>query len=283
MSDAAKIETESARPASGSDARFAVLRKCSRIWAIASIHGSADHLSGLHAALGERYEPGDRFVYLGNYYGHGEKVLETVDELLRFRRLILAQPPYTDLDDIVYLRGRQEEMWRKLLQLHFAGDCEEILDWMLAHGVRPTLHAYGGAEQQARAAIMEGLLAVSRWTGQLRQSIRAHPGHNEFMTGFRRAAYTDDEAILFVSAGLDPARDLSDQEDGFWWNTQGFGQIAEAGYGGFQRVVRGFEPAHEGIVETSSTLSIDGGAGFDGELHAVCLDRQGLIVDRVNA
>lgn len=282
MSDAAKIESEGTGQPTGTDARFAVLRRAARVWAVAAIHGDAEKLAALHAALGERYEPGDRFVYLGNYYGHGNAVIETVDELLRFRRLILAQPPYTHLDDIVYLRGRQEEMWRKLLQLQFAGDCAEILDWMLERGARETLHAYGGREQDAKAAITEGLLAVSRWTGQLRQAIRAHPGHNAFMSGFRRAAYTEDGAVLFVSSGLDPARDLSDQEDGFWWNTQGFGKISDAGYGGFSKVVRGFEPSHAGVVETTATLSIDGGAGFEGTLNAVCLDPKGAIVDQIS-
>lgn len=282
MSDAAKIKPANHSPPLGGDPRFAVLRKCSRVWAIASIHGEAEKLSALHAALGERYEPGDKFVYHGNYYGYGSAVLDTIDELLRFRRLILGQPAYTHLDDIVYLRGRQEEMWRKMLQLQFAGDCAEILDWMLERGVAATLHAYGGREQQARAAILEGLLAVSRWTGQLRQSIRAHPGHNEFMAGFRRAAYTDDGSMLFVSAGLDPARGLVDQEDGFWWNSQGFSTVARSGFEGFGKTVRGYDPNHGGIEEALAALSIDGGAGFGGLLNAVCLDQVGSIVDQIS-
>ncbi|WP_226893730.1 hypothetical protein [Nisaea sediminum] len=281
MSDAAKSETGQPSLPLATDARFAILRKCTRVWAVASIHGDAERLAALHAAMSERFEPGDKIVYLGNYYGHGGAIIETVDELLRFRRLVLAQPPFTHPDDIVFLRGRQEEMWRKMLQLQFAGDCDEILDWMLKRGAAATLEAYGGQEQQARAAIPEGLLAVSRWTGQLRQAIRAHPGHNEFMAGFRRAAYTEDGGLLFVSTGLDPARPLTDQEDGFWWNSQGFADLSDTGYGGFAKVVRGFDSAHEGIVETPSTLSLDGGAGFDGMLNAACLTRGGAIVDRI--
>lgn len=281
MLDAARPETGQPDLPPETDARFAILRNCRRVWAVASIHGDAERLAALHAALSERFEEGDKIVYLGNYYGHGGTILETVDELLRFRRLILAQPPYTHLDDIVFLRGRQEEMWRKMLQLQFAGDCDEILDWMLQRGAAATLEAYGGHEQQARAAIAEGLLAVSRWTGQLRQAIRAHAGHNEFMAGFRRAAYTGDGGLLFVNSGLDPARALTDQEDGFWWNSQGFADISEAGYGGFVKVVRGFDPMHEGLVETPSTLSLDGGAGFEGVLNAVCLTCDGETVDRV--
>jgi len=282
MSDAAKSEIGPPDLPSGADARFAVLRNCTRVWAVASIHGDAERLTALHGILSERFRPGDKIVYLGNYYGHGSTIIEGIDELLRFRRLILAQPPYTHLDDIVFLRGRQEEMWRKMLQLQFAGDCEDILDWMLQRGVAATLEAYGGQEQQVRAAISEGLAAVSRWTGQMRQAIRAHPGHNEFMTGFRRAACTEDGGLLFVNTGLDPARPLAEQEDGFWWNSQGFADISGTGYRGFGKVVRGFDPGHAGIVETPSTLSLDGGAGFAGNLNAVCLTRGGTIVDQLS-
>lgn len=282
MSDAAQNAIQNTGLPPETDKRFAVLRRCRRVWAIASIHGDAERLAALHAELADRYEVGDRFIYLGNYYGHGSGILETVDELLRFRRILLAQPPYTHPDDIVYLRGRQEEMWRKLLQLQFAGDCQKILDWMLARGADATLAAYGGHAADARAAIMEGLLAVSRWTGQLRQAIRSHSGHNEFMTGFRRAAYTDNGALLFVSTGLDPSRELTDQEDGFWWNGQDFNEIGLSGYGGFTRVVRGHDPARKGIIERKATLSIDGGAGFGGSLNAVCLDAAGEIVDQVS-
>ena len=283
MSDAAQNVIHQTGLSPETDKRFAVLRRCRRIWAVASIHGDAERLAALHDGLTDRYEAGDRFIYLGNYYGHGEAVLETVNELLRFRRILLAQPPYTHLDDIVYLRGRQEEMWRKLLQLQFAGDCQDILDWMLERGADATLAAYGGRPADARMAIMEGLLAVSRWTGQLRQAIRGHPGHNSFMTGFRRAAYTDEGKLLFVSGGLDPLKDLSDQEDGFWWNSQGFTEIPSSGYGSFSRVVRGYDPNHEGIVDKGATLSIDGGAGFGGVLNAVCLDASGHVVDQISA
>ena len=65
-------------------------------------------------------EEGDRLVYLGNYLGYAPHVRETVDELLAFRSAFLALPPYADPNDIVYLRGSQEEIWQKILQLQFA-------------------------------------------------------------------------------------------------------------------------------------------------------------------
>lgn len=283
MSLSSGLAIQSPAERNAPDERFAVLRRVRRVWAIASVHGEATRLARLHGALAERFEPSDRFVYLGNYFGYGGEIRATVDELLRFRRVVLAQPPYTHLDDIVYLRGRQEEMWRKLLQLQFAGDCRKVLAWMLERGVGPTLEAYGGTAADAEIAIKDGLLSVTRWTGRLRGNIRACPGHYEFLAALRRAAYTEDGALLFVSAGLDPAKGLDEQADGFWWNSHGFDRIPVGGFASFRRVVRGFDPEHRGIVEGPGSLSIDGGVAFGGVLNAVCLDAGGEVLERIEA
>ena len=44
--------------------------------------------------------------------------------------------------DIVFLRGAQEEMLSKLLQLHIAPNPTEILDWVFSHGVDQTIISY---------------------------------------------------------------------------------------------------------------------------------------------
>ena len=69
---------------------------------------------------------------------------ECIDELLLFRRAILARPD-ADCADIVFLRGAQEEMWQKLLQLQFAPNPVEVLQWMVAQGIEPTIRAYGAS------------------------------------------------------------------------------------------------------------------------------------------
>src|SRR5271165_6846706 len=98
---------------------FATLRAGTRIWAIPAIHGELEALSALHGALDVEFAVGDQLVYLGNYTGHGKAARETVDELLLFRRALLARPGM-DPEHIVYLRGGQEEMWQKLAQVQFA-------------------------------------------------------------------------------------------------------------------------------------------------------------------
>ena len=106
-----------------------------RIWTIGAIHGEAEKLNALHDAITPRLAFGDRLVYLGNYLGYGSAQFETIAELLRFRRIFLSIPPYVDAGDVVFLRGAQEEMWQKLLQLQFSVRPAEILEWMLARGV----------------------------------------------------------------------------------------------------------------------------------------------------
>ena len=54
--------------------------------------------------------------------------------------------------DLVYLRGAQEEMWQKLLQLQFAPNPQDVLRWMLGQGVETTLRAYGGAAEVGLSA-----------------------------------------------------------------------------------------------------------------------------------
>ncbi len=259
---------------------FGILEKPLRIWAVGAIHGEAMRLRDLHEALLGRLCVGDRIVYLGNYFGIGPMVRETIDELIEFRRTFLTIPG-AEPEDIVFLRGAQEEMWRKMLQIQLATIPQDVFDWMIERGAEATLRAYGGNVNEARVRFREGILSTTRWTGTLRQAMAASPGHNELMSSLRRAAYTDNGRLLFVHAGIDPNRPLSEQKDTFWWGAPYFAAI-DAPFNGFDKVIRGFDPEHGGLVETRHTLSIDGGCGCGGELLAVCLSPEGEIIDRLS-
>ncbi|MFY7958613.1 MAG: hypothetical protein ACOVVK_00915 [Elsteraceae bacterium] len=261
--------------------RFVRLRAGRPIWAIAAVHGQLDRLSQLHENLSRRIELGDAVVYLGNYIGVGSQTLEVIEQLLRMRVWLLARPFATSCD-VAFLRGAQEEMWGKLLQLHFAPNPRDVLGWMMSRGVDATLAAYGGDANAGMIAANEGPVALSRWTQSLRDSMARRPGHTALMTGLRRAAFTQDQRLLFVHAGLDPARPLDRQGDSFWWAARGFEGIAE-GYDPFALVVRGFDPARRGVLRTDSTLSIDAGCGYGGPLVAVRLSPDGTELDRIEA
>jgi serine/threonine protein phosphatase 1 len=257
--------------------KFGHLHLAHRVWAVAAIHGDVDRLMRLHDALDARFEHGDRIVYLGNFMGRGARVGDTIDELLAFRRHLLARPGM-EADDIIFLRGAQEEMWRKLMEIQFARDPRDVFAWMLKEGVGATLAAYGGDIERAPAILREGTLNIARWTMALRSAMRARPGHDELFGELRRAAVTDGGELLLVSAGVDPTRPLEEQGDSFWWGSGYFDRLDER-YGGFRLVVRGFDRARQPASVGKVTASIDGGCGFGGTLNAACFTLAGETAD----
>jgi len=257
------------------------LARARRVWAVGSIHGDARRVAALHARLAPRLNAGDRLVYLGNFTGFGPAAAATLDALIRFRSLFLARRN-AFMGDIAFLRGSQEEMWQKLLELQFAPNPREVLPWMLDHGMGATLESYGVDAKQGLAAARDGVLSLTRWTASLRAAIEARAGHRQLMTALRRAAFTDDGALLFVHAGINPQKPLDLQGDTFWWCDRDILQL-EAPFAGFKRVVRGIDHRHAGIVEARHAVSIDGGSGFGGPLVAACFTPDGNIVDHLEA
>jgi len=272
-----------ARPGASTDGGevFATIRCAVRVWAVAAIHGEADRLRRLHDLLNARFAHGDRLVYLGNALGHGAEIGATVDELLGFRRHLLCRPGM-EPGDIVYLRGAQEEMWHKLLQLQFAPNPAEVLDWMLAHGVGATLTAYGGNAEECRARIREGALALTRWTSALRQAMQAQPGHDALMAELRRYAVTANGQMLFVHAGIDPSRPLSEQRDTLWWGGDDVAAL-EAPFGSFQLVVAGYDRNSRGAQIGPYGANLDAGCGSGGALVAACFTADGVLADQIEA
>jgi serine/threonine protein phosphatase 1 len=259
--------------------RFALLPAGGRIWAVAAIHGEAVRLGRLHAQLRRVLTEQDRLVYLGNYLGHTADVVETLDEMLVFRLWFLARSG-ARLCHLAHLRGAQEEMWQKLLQLQFATNPREVLAWMRGQGIDATIRAYAGRPEQGQAAARDGAVSIGRWTVALREAVRRHAGHDQLLNGLKRAALTEDQRCLFVHAGLDVNRPLHAQSDSFWWGSGTFAQPDQP-YGTFVRVVRGYDRHHPGIVETAHHATVDAGAGFGGTLAAAAFDSAGRLVDRL--
>jgi serine/threonine protein phosphatase 1 len=161
-------------------------------------------------------------------------------------------------------------MLHKLLELQFAIDPGEVLRWMIGQGIGSVITAYGGNTRDGEIASAQGAGAVTRWTQSLRANLNGTPGHRDFFSALKHAAYTADGALVFVHAGIEPERPLDAQGDGLWWNTAGFEGLASPFFG-TERVVRGLDPEHRGVVETEFTLSLDGGCGFGGNLIAAMI------------
>ena len=121
-------------------------------------------------------------------------------------------------ESIVFLRGAQEEMFSKLLQLQLAPNPSEIVEWMFDHGVNQTIRSYGFLESEVKNIASSGTLKISKWTSQLNRVLHLNPGHTQYFLNLKHAAYSHTKKILFVNRGVDITRPLSAQNDCFWWD-----------------------------------------------------------------
>ena len=241
-----------------------------RIWAIASVHGELESLCSIHKKIAADYQIGDRIIYLGNILGIGSEIKATLNEALLFRRALIASPGAT-CDDIIYLRGAQEEIWSKLLKLQFAPNPSRVLEWAIDQGAGATISAYGADSKEGLRLASKGTVALSRWTAELRKAIDREDGHGEYMSALKHVAYTEDNALLFVNAGIDPRLTLEKQGDVFWWGHSAFNDKRE-NHTGFSTLVRGYDFSHGGLSIDKHTITLDDGCGFDGTLAAALFD-----------
>jgi serine/threonine protein phosphatase 1 len=258
------------------NSKFSKLGSPHRVWAVGSVHGDINKLTSLHDNILKNIKLGDRIVYLGNYTGHGDHSAECIDELLTFRRMALAIPGMRP-SDLVYLRGTQEEMLQKLLQLQFATNPADVLLWMLGNGLSNTLKSYGLCPHDGIESCRQGVMELIKWTHVVRQAIRERTGHEMLSTQLKQAALTDKSShypMLFVNSGLEPDKDLSAQGDSFWWASDHFEAMSER-YKPFEKIVRGYDPAHKGVHLNCITATIDGGCGFGGTLAGAAFTASG--------
>lgn len=118
-------------------ASIARLRGGGTTWALGALAGDDGALERLGSALMQHWQPGDRLVVLGNMLGAAGNTPRTLDLMLRLRRRLLARPG-AEVEDFVFLRGPQEEIWHKALQLQFALAPLDVLDWMLSRDWPPS-------------------------------------------------------------------------------------------------------------------------------------------------
>jgi len=268
------------------DCRFADLGQAERIFAIPSVHGDIIKLNKIHENLFYNFKAGDRLVYMGNYTGYGQYSRETINAILSFRRCLLSIPGVKP-SDITYLRGTQEEMWQKLMQLQFAPNPGAILEWMLGKGLAQTMESYGIDVMEAKRVSYEGVIRLSRWTDKARSIVYSNAGHDIFGSQFKRAAYTSCHTqkstgvcypLLFVNAGVDFAKSLEDQGDCFWWGHPHFKSMLSA-YKPYNKVFRGFDPEFGGYDNGSITATLDDNCGRGGSLLCAQINATGDIID----
>lgn len=266
--------------------KFTNLGAPRKIWTVAAVHGQCDSLARVHEKIFAEFQPGDRLVYTGNYFcaENGANPKEAIDALLAFRRKLMAVPGVM-ADDIIYLRGVQEELWTKLTQIQMAQSPRQVIEWISQTypEMDTLLKAYGTSLLEAGRVAREGILSLTRWSGALKKNQRAHAGAEKFFTSLRRAAFTEqrqsnDNNILFVHAGINPSKPLMEQNDQFWWAHKNFTAM-QSPYAPFRTVVRGSDPQGGGVKLGDIHVSLDGGCGKGGQLVCAQLTAGGDVLD----
>ena len=226
---------------------FVELKKSGKIWAIGSIHSNLKSFSSIKKFILKNFNSDDKLIFLGNVIGLGDSPKETLTSVIELRFNLMAKFKLKP-ETIVFLRGAQEEMFSKLLQLQLAPNPTEIVEWMFDHGVNKTINSYGFSENEVKNIAASGTINITKWTSNLNKCLQMNPGHAQYFLNLKHAAYSYSKKILFVNRGVDITRPLSAQNDCFWWGFQNFSKIQEP-YKTFSRIVRGYESEHLNNLE----------------------------------
>ena len=229
--------------------KFQEFTNTDRIWAIGSLHSSIESFQSIKKYILSNFKNGDKLIFLGNIIGYNKYSKEIITDVLNLRFSLMSKFNL-DHEDIVFLRGAQEEMFSKLLQLQIAPNPREIINWIFSHGVDQTLVSYDFEPDQFRNIATQGAIQINKLTSRLNKKISETPGHKEFFSNLKHAAFNSDMEVLFVNRGVDLSRPLSAQNDCFWWGYQNFSYINKP-YNSFRRIVRGYQSNMHNDLEHS--------------------------------
>ena len=231
------------------ESNFVEFKNEGRIWAVGSIHSNLNSFNSIKNYILSNFKKGDKLVFLGNVIGLGNFSKETISSVIDLRFRLMSKFTIKP-EHIVFLRGAQEEMFSKILQLQIAPNPVEIVDWMFEHGVDKTLSSYGFSKEEVINTASSGTVSISKWTSKLNHIFQINPGHKEYFLNLKHAAYSFSKKILFVNRGVDITRPLSAQNDCFWWGYQNFSKINKP-YNSFIRIVRGYQSNNDNEMENS--------------------------------
>jgi serine/threonine protein phosphatase 1 len=208
-------------------------------YAIADVHGRADLLKSLIAfciADAAAVSASPRFIFLGDICDKGPCSREAYD--------IVAEV-LTSYPDSVLLKGNHDDMFERSV-----GRLQRnaVAAWLQRGGVQ-TLNSYSHGDLE---------LAV-----QVAGTI--HADHVRMVRESR--LMVDDGDFLFVHAGIDPSKSLSEQteRDLIWLRDPFMGHVGDLG----RIVVHGHSIVGDRPVATENRISLDTGAYASGRLTAM--------------
>jgi Calcineurin-like phosphoesterase len=219
-----------------------------RIYAVSDIHGCADQLQGVFAAIDHhlaRSEPARALhVFLGDYIDRGPASRQTIDLLIeRGRR-----------HESIFLKGNHEAFLSEVLQ-----DASRLEAWKEFGGLQ-TLMSYGLApslkpDRDEQIELVQALL-------------RGMPDHHRLFFGNLTSSFVCGD-FFFAHAGVRPGVPLRKQsEEDLLWIRDEFLQCEED-FGKF--VVHGHTPVAKPEIR-SNRINIDTGAYATGILTLLTIE-----------
>ena len=111
------------------ESNFVEFQNAKRIWAVGSVHSNYESFNSIKDHLLSNFDEGDKLIILGNVIGLGDKAKDTISSIIDLRFKLMAKFQLQP-EEIVFLRGAQEEMFLKLMQLQIAPNPQDIVKWM---------------------------------------------------------------------------------------------------------------------------------------------------------
>jgi serine/threonine protein phosphatase 1 len=229
--------------------QFIEISASKKIWAIGSIHSRLDSFNSIKEHLIKNFGKEDYLIFLGNIIGLGENSREVLNSVIDLRHKLMAKF-FLKSNRIIFLRGAQEEMFLKLLELQTAPNPGDIIAWMFEHGVDKTIKSYGFSSDEILDISNQGTLAISKWCTKLNKVVSFESGHKQYFAQLKHAAFGESKKILFLNRGVDISRPLSAQNDCFWWGYQNFSNLKKP-YNTFVRIVRGYKSSRQNELSHS--------------------------------
>ena len=222
-------------------------------FAIGDIHGCLSQLTSLHKNIlnYDKFNPrNDLLIYLGDYIDRGKYSKEVIDQILKLRSNNIKT---------INLMGNHDEFMIDFI----LNKKNNIKNWV-NFGADQTFRSYG---VEVVEYIKDGF--DDEVVDKLRNTLlnKMDNTHLDFFKNLE-ISYSS-ENYLFVHAGIDPDKKLSEQseKDYLWSRSEKF---FSKDFKSEKIIVHGHTP-EENIINDAFRINIDSGCYFSGKLSCACL------------
>ena len=223
------------------------------IFAIGDVHGCLKELTSLHKKIltHDKFDvKKDLLVYLGDYVDRGKESKAVIDQILKLKNNKIK---------MINLMGNHDEY-----MIDFLFNNKNNIENWLNFGLDQTIRSYG---IELVDFIKDGF--GDDIIEQLRKKLLNEMSEDQ-INFFKslELSYSSDK-YLFVHAGIDPKKSLSEQtrNDYLWSRSEDF---FKEDFKAEKIIVHGHTPV-EKIISNQFRINIDSGCYFTGKLTGVCL------------